>query len=372
MGKEIKIAICTPGRFKPMGTFSRNYIEFFPFEKIVLFGGPVPYFYYGTSKTKQKWIRYLLTLLSLGSEKKLQSIIKNRFKRILKKEKIDCVFTEFLNTGAAVRLACEELNIPIVSNVLGYEIHKTDVLDRLFDEYQKLARYKSVVVPVAKNMIPKLEKIGFTEEQIYYSPLGAREEFFEIKPNYKCKQILAVGRFTESKSPQSTIRAFHHVLKNHEDATLIMAGEGEMLDECRQLVQQLGIQEKVRFPGWITPNDQIEFLKNSCMFVQHSITATNGDAEGTPVAIIEASAAGLPIVSTIHGGIPDVVINGETGFLVKEKEWEEMGARMCGLLDNLSMLEAFGKNGKQFINKNFSMKAHINVATKCIESAVNL
>ncbi|GGG46170.1 glycosyltransferase family 4 protein [Epilithonimonas arachidiradicis] len=370
--EKIKIAIATNGRLKPMGTFSRNYIEYLPFSKIVLFGGFVPYFYMGTSQKQQKILRYWYSLLSFKNQEKLSQLIKNRFKKILQKEKIDCVLAEFMNTGSAIREACEELNIPIVSNVLGYEIHQDAVLKKNYESYKKLAAYKSIVVPVAKNMVPRLKKIGFQEEQIIFSPLGARDEFFEIHPDYSSQNFVAIGRFAEMKSPLSTIKAFHKVLKECPNAKLLFAGEGELFEDTKNLVNQLNIQNSVEFVGWVTPEEQINLLSKSAIFIQHSVTTSTGDAEGTPVAILEASAAGLPIVSTRHGGIVDTVIDGKTGYLVEENDWEEMGNKMIELLQNPDRLKEFGQNGKKFISENFSMRKHIEEVEKAIRKAVNL
>ena len=369
--KNIKIAIATPGRYKPMGTFSKNYVDYLPFKKIFLFGGFVPYFYEGTTLKKQKYIRILYTLLGLNNNSKINTLIKNRFKKILIKEEVDCVLSEFLNTGAAIRAACEELNIPIVSNVLGYEIHKNDVLDKNKESYSLLANYNSVVIPVAKNMIPKLQQLGFNDSQIRYSPLGAREEFFDITPNYHAQTFVAVGRFTESKSPESTIKAFNKVLKIHPNAKLIMAGDGELLEVCKKLALDLNCSNAIDFVGWISQEQQIMLYKKSSIFVQHSVTAKNGDAEGTPVAILEASAAGLAIISTKHGGIVDTVIDNKTGYLIPEYNWELMGDKMIKLLNNPENTIIFGKNGKHFIKENFSMMKHIETVTCAINDIVN-
>ncbi len=370
--EKIKIAITTNGRFKPMGTFSRNYIEFLPFDKIVLFGDFLPYFYLGTSLRKQKFLRYCFSLVSLKNQKKINLLIKNRFKKILQREKINCVLAEFMNTGSAIREACEELNIPIVANVLGYEIHKKDVLQKNWNDYEKLAAYKSIVIPVAKNMIPKLREIGFQDSQIIFSPLGARNEFFDLKPNYSSQTFLAIGRFAAMKSPLNTIKAFNKVLEKFPNAKLIFAGEGELLLDSKKLVSELGITDAVEFPGWISPQQQLDLISKSSVFVQHSVTTQQGDAEGTPVAILEASGAGLPIVSTKHGGIIDTVMQNETGFLVEENDWEEMSEKMSELLENPLLMERMGQKGKEFIYQNFSMKKHIEQTENAIRKIVTL
>ena len=242
MAKKIKIAIATSHRFKPMGTFSKNYEELLPFEKITLFGGFLPYFYKGTSKFHQKIIRYFFTLISFKNQKKIDELIKNRFKKILKKENIDCVLAEFFYTGSSIKKACEELNIPIVCNVLGHDINNTKEYNQYSESYAKLANYNSIVVPVAKNMIPKLKNLGYKDEQIVYSPLGARDEFFEIMPNYSSKVFVAVGRFVKMKSPLSTIKAFNLVLQKHPDAKLFFAGDGVLYNEMVNLIEKLNIK----------------------------------------------------------------------------------------------------------------------------------
>ena len=89
---------------------------------------------------------------------------------------------------------------------------------------------------------------------------------------------------------------------------LLLQVKENFLRTQKNLVDRLNIQDSVEFVGWISPAEQINLLSKSAIFVQHSITTSTGDAEGTPVAILEASAAGLPIVSTRHGGIVDTVM----------------------------------------------------------------
>lgn len=368
--KNPKILIVTPGLNKPMGPFVRNYIDKLPFEKVVLFGGFVPYFYLNTSLRKQKLIRYLFTILSLMNQKRLEKIIKKRFKKILLKEKIDCVVADYLNTGGAVKSICEELNIPIVSNVLGYEINKKDVLDGNKENYSNLANYKSFVIPVAKNMIPKLKNFGFRDEQILYSPIGANEDFFKITPAYNAFQFLAIGRFTATKAPQISIEAFAKVLKKFPQAKMIFAGHGELIEDCKQLIENLQIGDRIELVGWINQEEQLDLLSKSSIFIQHSVTAANGDAEGTPVAIIEASAAGLPVVSTKHSGIVDTIIDGKTGFLVEEHDLDSMAEKMIFLLENQNIMKEFGQSGKEFIRQNFSLNKHLDDVTKTILKAV--
>jgi glycosyltransferase involved in cell wall biosynthesis len=105
--------------------------------------------------------------------------------------------------------------------------------------------------------------------------------------------------------------------------------------------------------------------------VQHSVTALNGDQEGTPVAIMEASAAGLPVIATLHAGIPDVIIDGTTGFLVPEHDVDAMSEKMLSLLENKTLAKQFGNNGKERIKIHFSLKRYLDVIDDVIVKAIN-
>lgn len=111
-------------------------------------------------------------------------------------------------------------------------------------------------------------------------------------------------------------------------------------------------------------------MKNSIAFVQHSIQAIDGDSEGTPTAIIEASAASLPVISTKHAGIPEVVIDGETGLLVEEHDVAGMAEAMSTLLENKTLARKMGAAGKTRVKKYYSMGKHIERLTKIIEEVI--
>lgn len=371
--KNKKIAILVNGFHKPMGVFSKGYIEDLEFDKVVLFGGLIPIFKMGTPKWKQKLVRYWITILALKNNKRIEQLKLNRLSKILKKEKVDLALCEFLNTGASSLPACRKANIPMISNVLGYEINDNNVIKRFKTKYEDLAKYQSYTVCVANEMIEKLSKFGFPKDKTLYSPIGAADEFYEIKPKFSNQQFLAIGRFTETKAPQNTIRAFHEVSKKHKNATLVMAGSGELLEDCKQLVTELNIADKVNFVGWINRSQQKELLENSIAFVQHSVTAKNGDREGTPVAIIEASATGLPVVSTIHAGIPDVISHGETGYLVEEHDWKNMAKYMTYIVEeNKEALIKMSEKTKAVSKANHSLNAHLTLISNLINKTLKV
>lgn len=154
--------------------------------------------------------------------------------------------------------------------------------------------------------------------------------------------------------------AFYELLKEYPEAKLKMAGSGELLNTCKNMVKAWGIESNVIFLGVIRPEETVKEMQNAIAFVQHSVVADDGDSEGTPVAVLEAQAAGLPVVSTFHAGIPDVIINNETGFLVKETDIFAMKDAMIKIISNKKLAKIMGEKGRERIRKEFTMDSYIN------------
>ena len=137
-------------------------------------------------------------------------------------------------------------------------------------------------------------------------------------------------------------------------ATLTMVGDGPLLEQARAHATSLGLQDAISFPGVLTPEEIVALMGNARAFVQHSVTAPDGDREGSPVALLEAQMAGLPVVSTRHSGIPEIVADGETGILVEERDAAGMGRAMARLAREPMLAGTLGKAGRERALAHFS------------------
>lgn len=363
----MKIAILTPKSEKEAETFIQNHIKFLPFEKVVIYGGDLPYkineltdlqFAENLYAVKRKVLNRIGIKSYPFHEKCLEDI--------LKKEKVEMVFAEYLTTAAETLMVCKRLNIPVIAIALGYEISVYHILKSYKKKYEELFKYAKNIVIVSEHMKTNLLSLGCPKGKIVYSPAAPSEEFFEVIPNFSNKQLLSIGRFVDKKAPHLTLLAFREVLIKHPDCTLVMAGDGELLNVCRDLVAAFNMQESVTFIGRIDQEKQRELLAASYIFIQHSKDASNGDSEGTPVAILEASAAGLPVVSTIHAGIPRVILDKHTGILVAEGDYKEMATAIIHLLDNPEIAKEMGLASKKYISETFTLKSHIETISNLI------
>lgn len=142
--------------------------------------------------------------------------------------------------------------------------------------------------------------------------------------------FLQVSSFAEKKGHVYTIAAYKKFREANPslNTKLILAGQGPLLAECQQLVQKLDLNDSVVFPGIVTRVEAKALMEKANCFLHHSVTSSIGDTEGIPNAIMEAMAMELPIISTIHAGIPELVENDKHGYLVPEKEIEAYALAM--------------------------------------------
>tara|TARA_R110001583_G_scaffold162719_1_gene314997 strand:- start:52323 stop:53444 length:1122 start_codon:yes stop_codon:yes gene_type:complete len=283
-----------------------------------------------------------------------------------KKQKIHVVVAEYGTTAVAINNVCKYLKLPLIPIFHGYDASIKSVLENFKTRYQTLFEYASTVIAVSNKIAETLVNLGCDEQKIVVTPCAPDERFFEIIPNFKNPLFVGVGRFVDKKAPYYTILAFYKVLKQFPGAKLIIAGNGPLYNTCKNLINHLKVLDNVKLLGVITPKELTQYFKEALAFVQHSIIADNGDSEGTPVAVLEASAAGLPVISTFHAGIPDVIIDGKTGYLVNEHDVDEMASKMLLLLNDYDKAKRMGNYGKLNIKNHFSKKQHIDILNNII------
>ena len=206
----------------------------------------------------------------------------------------------------------------------------------------------------------QLISLGAPKEKIFYNVYGVNTDSFSAGDVGRSpRQLLAVGRFVEKKAPYLTILAFAKALQQVPDAKLVMVGSGVLFDVCKQLVQSLKLEASITLHGALPHNEIAQLMMNSRAFTQHSLVPGSGDSEGTPVAVLEAQASGLPVISTKHAGIPDVVVHGETGYLVAEGDIDGMAEHMVAVLNDPQLAARLGAAGRARVLEQYSMKQSI-------------
>ena len=286
-----------------------------------------------------------------------------------KKNKIDLVFAEYGGTGEKMVKICKELQLPLIVHFHGYDASRKDQFE-IHDNYVGIFEYAKNIICVSRKMERDLLELGCPKNKLIYNVYGPHPEFLRLNPQFSKPQFIAIGRFVNKKAPYYLVLSFLEVVKEFPDAKLVIAGDGELWNMCKNLVDLYKLNNYVELPGVIKPGQFQKYLEESYAFVQHSITAKDGDSEGTPVSILEASAGGLPILSTRHAGIPDVIIDGETGLLVEEHDVQGMADNMKRILRDKSLAKELGEKGKNNIKTNYKLDRHISVLNDLINRAL--
>lgn len=329
---------------------------------------PLEDFYRPKSTLNDKLLNILphFVWFRIHAKKKEQFKRENLIKKYLTEHQIDVVLAEYGTSGSFMSPICRELKVPLIVHFHGFDASKYQILELFKDGYQEMFQYGQNIIVVSNAMKKALIDQGCPEDKLVLNTYGPHPDYMEISVNYESNQIVAVGRHTYKKAPYLTILAFQEVLKSYPEMKLMMIGDGELFEVSKNMVDSLGLTNHVTLPGGLERQEIIKHLSQSFMFVQHSLVAGDGDSEGTPVGIIEAMSAGLPIVSTRHAGIPDVVLDGETGYLVNEGEVKEMAERMMRLIKDRGVAKSFGEQGKKRILSNFTMENHLKVINDII------
>lgn len=370
--EQFNLCIVKPNKETVSETFVREHIERLPGNKKVLYGGVFPVY-----DDKGKYlIRSPFGILSYLIQKKIfkRTDIKVRthaLAKYLTQNKIDVVFAEYGMVGASIAEACEMANVPLVIHYHGADVHHTETIKRYHGLYQKAFAYASALIAVSGDMGKALVALGAPAEKITVASCGVNPDAFpKLDISKTAAAFLSVGRFVEKKSPQSVVQAFKLVHDKFPDATLNMVGVGPLFDETKALVSQLGLTNSVRLLGAQNQAQIKNLLKESRCFVQHSVTAKDGDKEGTPVTILEAGSSGLAIVSTLHTGIKEAVVNGQTGYLVPEYDIEGMARYMKMIAADVNLAVELGEREATYIRENYDIQSRIKTITKLLEQAI--
>ena len=190
-----------------------------------------------------------------------------------------------------------------------------------------------------------LAEAGCPEEKLHVSPCGVDPDRF-IPAAGLPHRIVAVGRLVDKKAPHLTIAAFASVARRFPEARLDIIGTGSLEGRCRKAIARHDVHGRVILHG-VQPHSEVaRLMQQASLFVQHSVTASDGDVEGMPVGILEAMASGLPVVATRHAGIAESVVQGETGLLVDEGDVEGMATAIAECLADPERAMAMGTAGR--------------------------
>lgn len=218
----------------------------------------------------------------------------------------------------------------------GIDISGREALARYTPEYQKLFSRGDMMLPISDLWAGRLKEMGCPPAKIAVSRMGVDMERFSLRPvkaPARTLEIISVARLTEKKGLHVAIDACRLLRERGVKFRYNILGIGPWETRLRTLIEQHQLDEVVFMPGF-KPNHEVKaMLDKADLFLLPSVTGEDGDMEGIPVALMEAMAVGIPVVSTLHSGIPELIDAGRSGWLVPEYDAIALADRLQAFAD---------------------------------------
>jgi colanic acid/amylovoran biosynthesis glycosyltransferase len=227
--------------------------------------------------------------------------------------------------------------------------------------YNDIFVHGDLLLPLCQYFYDKLQAYGCAPEKICIHPVGLDIQTFTPSspksPLDGTIQLLTIARLVGQKGYEFAIKALALLVKKHPNIHYTIAGDGPLESDLNALVSQLHLSPYVTFIGAVNQTEMIELYNRSHIFLHPSVTDANHDQEGTPRVLLEAQAMELPIVSTLHSGIPEIVLDQQSGFLVPEKDVEAIAEKLCQLIEHPERRSQMGAIGRTFVKNHFEIHA---------------
>jgi colanic acid/amylovoran biosynthesis glycosyltransferase len=167
--------------------------------------------------------------------------------------------------------------------------------------------------------------------------------------------LLTVGRLVEKKGIEFGLRAVARLIQEYPKLDYTIIGEGPERDSLTTLVRELGIGNHVNFVGAKTRETVAAMMRNAHILLAPSVSARSGDEEGIPLVLMEALASGLPVVSTAHAGIPELVTHGVSGLLAPERDPEALAEHVKFLITHEGERRSMAVAGRRAVENGFDV-----------------
>ena len=254
------------------------------------------------------------------------------------------VHAHFALDGAEALPLAEALGVPLVVTLHGFDVTRADRFHQTAEArhylrrrellWQRAARFLCVSEFIRERALAG----GFPAGKLQVHAIGidrARFRFGEERP--ASQTVLYVGRLVEKKGLPHLIRAMAQVQRRHPGARLVVIGAGPLDSHCRRLAAECNVC--CEFLGAQPAEAVRRMLAQAAMFCLPSVTAQDGDTEGLPIALLEAMAAGVPVLASRHAGIPEAVEHERSGLLADEGDVDGLAAGVCRFLEEPALAE---------------------------------
>jgi glycosyltransferase involved in cell wall biosynthesis len=287
------------------------------------------------------------------------------FKRFREKQ-FDLVHAHFA-TGAVYAVPyAERAKLPLVVTFHGYDVPLLWNTRRFHPHFwpfllnsKEVLERMTLGLCASNDLKELLLSYGVPEEKLRIHRLGIDLSRFQMKPprTEGPLRVCVIGRFCEQKGIEYAIRGF--APHASEDVRLDIIGDGELDAELQALVDRLGIRPFVTFLGVLQPDQVAAHLRNCDVLLAPSVVTRIGERESGLIVVKEAAASGVPAVGSVHGGIPEIIDEGVTGFLVQERDVDALSERLGELLADEALRERMGVAARAKMEREYDVRKQV-------------
>lgn len=280
---------------------------------------------------------------------------------------VRALHAHFGYTGSQVLPVKRETGLPLVTTFYGEDISALPRSEEWLRVYEGLFSEGDLFLVEGPNMRKKLVEIGCSPEKAKIQRIAIPIDRYPFRQRLPKKRgerirILFCGSFREKKGLLYGLDAVRRARERFPSLEFRIIGEGELRSQIEQAIERYGMCSYTNLLGFQPHARMVEEMYNADIFISPSVTAANGDSEGgAPTTILEAQACGMPVISTDHGDIPNVVVPGKSALLGPERDAEMLGNNLCTLLAEQERWAEMGKLGRAFVEKYHNIAIEVGV-----------
>ncbi len=321
----------------------------------------------GTKTTAERFPYEDVIALRLPEEVALRYAgVSRRFQRAIDEHQARLVHAHFGTNGALVQPLARRRSLPLAVTFHGHDggglLPRNRYSARYF-RYQRLAgpmfEYGALFLCASDELAEMICAAGAPPERVVVHRLGIdTTRFAPVAMDQRAGRptILSVGRLVEKKGIRYALDAVQRAAQRFPDLQYRIVGDGPEGPALRRQVAALGLERAVTFLGAL-PSDRVRGeMQRAHMMLTPSVTTAGGDRESGVLVLKEAGASGLPSVGTIHGGIPEIIDDGVTGYLVKERAVDALADSLTALLGDESLRAQMGAHAREKICREYDTK----------------
>ena len=297
----------------------------------------------------KKYSYYWFVKKAFGINIKMERILKNRRAKI--------IHAHFGKHGVYALQFRKRLKIPIITTFYGHDISASSYLNEYKREYRPLFNYGDLFLVEGNFMKSKLTDMGCPVEKIKIQRIAIATDKISFTPRLVKKRNEKVififgGRFVEKKGLIYALQALKIVRERNKNFEMHIIGDGPLRPAIESFIKEHTMASYVKLLGFLTYRQYLDEMQKSDVFIHPSVTAKDGDSEGgAPTTILEAQAMGMPVISTLHADIPNVVVPGKSALLAKERDIDGLSNNILYLIENQALWGDMGKAGREFVTQ---------------------